>query len=125
VIESIVLPKLGPQEAFFCDKVSKRRDQDISTVAAAYRLRLGDGKVENVRTGFGGMAATPKRATHAEAALLRNDFEAAAAAVAQDFQPIDDWRGSAAYRLTVAGNLLRRLKLRLDAPDQPVEVEAL
>jgi xanthine dehydrogenase small subunit len=125
VIESISMPKLWPHEVFFCDKVSKRRDQDISTVAAAYRLRLKDGKVENVRTGFGGMAATPKRAAQAEALLLKNDFEGAAAAIARDFQPIDDWRGTAAYRLTVAANLMRRLKLRIERPGQPVEVEAL
>src|SRR5215470_4144650 len=30
VIESITLPRLGPHDVFFCDKVSKRRDQDIS-----------------------------------------------------------------------------------------------
>ena len=125
VIESISIPKLGSHEVFFCDKASKRRDQDISTVAAAYRVRLKNGKIEAVRTAFGGMAATPKRATHAEVALLKGDFEAAALALALDFQPIDDWRGSAKYRLTVAGNLLRRLKLRLEAPSQLVEVEAL
>ena len=110
---------------FFCDKVSKRRDQDISTVAAAYRLRIKHGKVEDVRTGFGGMAATPRRAPNVEAALLKGDFEAAARAVAKDFQPIDDWRGTAAYRLQVAANLLRRLKLRIADPGQPLEVEAL
>ena len=114
VIESISMPKLWPGEVFFCDKVSKRRDQDISTVAGAYRLRLKHGKVEDVRTGFGGMAAIPKRATNAEAALLTGDFEGAAAAIARDFQPIDDWRGTASYRLQVAANLMRRLKMRID-----------
>jgi xanthine dehydrogenase small subunit len=33
--------------------------------------------------------------------------EAAAAALEQDFRPIDDLRGSAWYRMTVAKNLLR------------------
>lgn len=123
VIESISMPKLWPGEVFFCDKVSKRRDQDISTVAAAYRLRLKGGKCENVRTGFGGMAATPKRAAHAEGALKRGDYEGAAQAIARDFQPIDDWRGTGAYRLHVAANLLRRLKLRIDG--QAVELDSL
>lgn len=114
VIEAISMPKLWPGEVFHCDKVSKRRDQDISTVAGAYRLRIRDGKVEDVRTGFGGMAATPKRAANAEAALLKGDFEGAAKAIVSDFQPIDDWRGTASYRVTVAANLIRRLKLRID-----------
>jgi hypothetical protein len=73
----------------------------------------------------GGMAATPKRATHAEAALLKDGFDGARSALAQDFQPLDDWRGTAAYRRQVAANLLRRLELRLAEPQRPVEVEAL
>ena len=125
VIESLTLPRLWPGEVFFCDKVSKRRDQDISTVAGAYRLRIKNGKIEDARLAFGGMAAVPKRAAEAEAALLKSGFTAAAAAIAKDFQPIDDWRGSGLYRLQVAANLLRRLELRIAEPARAVEVEAL
>lgn len=125
VIESLSMPRLWPHEVFFCDKVSKRRDQDISTVAAAYRLRIVDGRIEDVRIGFGGMAATPKRATHVEAALRAGGFPAAIAAVSQDFEPLSDWRGTAAYRLQVAANLLRRLELRVAEPSRVVELEAL
>ena len=125
VIQSISMPKLWDGESFHCDKVSKRRDQDISTVAGAYRLRIKNGRIEDVRMGFGGMAAIPKRPAHAEAALLKDGFAAAAAALAQDFQPLSDWRGTGAYRLTVAANLLRRLEARIAHPGQPIEVEAL
>jgi xanthine dehydrogenase small subunit len=125
IIQSLTLPRLWPGESFQCDKVSKRRDQDISTVAGAYRLRIKHGKIEEVRLAFGGMAAIPKRASNAEAALLKDGFDAARAALARDFQPIDDWRGSAEYRLQVATNLLRRLELRIADPQRPVEVEAL
>jgi xanthine dehydrogenase small subunit len=130
VIQSLTLPKLWPGELFFCDKLSKRRDQDISAVAAGYRLRIEKGKIEDVRIGFGGMAATPKRARHVEQALKdqafsATTFEGAAAAIARDFQPIDDWRGSASYRLTAAANLLRRLHWRIAEPQRAVEVEAL
>jgi xanthine dehydrogenase small subunit len=60
------------------------------------------------------MAATPKRATNAEAALVgqpwnEETLDAALAALARDFTPISDWRASAGYRARVAGNLLRRL----------------
>ncbi|MBV8393559.1 MAG: xanthine dehydrogenase small subunit [Alphaproteobacteria bacterium] len=130
VIESIKLPKLQPNELFFCDKLSKRRDQDISTVAAGYRLRLEDGRIAQARVGFGGMAATPRRALNVEQALQGQplsaaSFEAAAAAIARDFQPIDDWRGSAAYRREAAANLLRRLYRRIAEPHAVLEVEAL
>jgi xanthine dehydrogenase small subunit len=130
VITGITLPKLWRGEVFFCDKLSKRRDQDISTLAAGYRLRLHDGKIEDVRIGFGGMAATPKRAVRIEQALTGQafsaaTFEAAATAVVQEFRPIDDWRGSADYRLRAAANLLRRLYWRIAEPESVVEVEAL
>jgi len=125
VIQSLSMPRLWPGEVFFCDKVSKRRDQDISTVAAGYRLRLKDGRIEDARVGFGGMAATPKRAMHVEAALKADGFAAAIAAVARDFQPLSDWRGTADYRLQVAANLLRRLELRIAEPTRVLELEAL
>lgn len=125
VILSISVPRLARHEVFFCDKVSKRRDQDISTVAAAYRLQIKDGRIEDARLAFGGMAATPKRASQAEAALKADGFPAAAAAIATDFRPIDDWRGSSAYRLQVASNLLRRLELRICKPDRLIEIESL
>jgi xanthine dehydrogenase small subunit len=125
VIQSLTLPRLWEGETFHCDKVSKRRDQDISTVAGAYRLRIRQGKIEDARLAFGGMAATPQRASNAEAALLKHGFEAARAALPKDFQPLDDWRGTAAYRLQVATNLLRRLELRFADPQRPVEVETL
>ncbi|SKA13210.1 xanthine dehydrogenase small subunit [Enhydrobacter aerosaccus] len=125
VIQSLTMPRLWPGEHFFCDKISKRHDQDISTVAAAYRVRVRNGRFEDVRLAFGGMAATPRRAAAAEAALLKDGFPAAIDALPRDFQPIDDWRGSGAYRLQVAANLLRRLELRLADPSRPLEVEAL
>jgi xanthine dehydrogenase small subunit len=125
VIQSIAIPKLWQGEVFFCDKLSKRRDQDISTVAAGYRLKIRQDRVEDVRIAFGGMAATPRRAPAVEAALKRDGFAAAAAALETEFKPIDDWRGSAGYRLQAAKNLLRRLYLRVTAPAHAVEVEAL
>ena len=125
VIESLILPRPRPGEVFHCDKVSKRRDQDISTVAGAYRLGIEDGRIKDARLAFGGLAAIPKRARAAEAALLKTGFAAASAALPGDFKPLDDWRGTAAYRLEVAANLLLRLEMRVANPGQPVEVEAL
>ena len=70
------------------------------------------------------MAATVKHATNAEAALRGKDWteasvEAAAEALAKDFEPISDMRASAAYRLEVSRNLLRRLWLET-RPDNPL-----
>ena len=51
-------------------KVSKRMLDDISTVAAAFALDLTpDGRVARARIAYGGIAATPIRATALEEAL--------------------------------------------------------
>ncbi|HEX5079211.1 MAG TPA: FAD binding domain-containing protein, partial [Geminicoccaceae bacterium] len=113
-VERIVVPKPAPGLRFRAYKVAKRFDQDISSVLGAFALRLQDGKVAAIRAAYGGMAATPRRARHAEAALAGGPWteaavEAAMAALEQDFAPISDWRASADYRMLAARNLLRRL----------------
>jgi xanthine dehydrogenase small subunit len=113
-VESIFVPRPAPTALIRIVKLSKRFDSDISAVCGAIALDLADGMVAGARVAFGGMAATPKRAPACEAALTgapwcEATIEAAAAAIATDYAPLDDLRGSAGYRLTVAANLLRRL----------------
>ncbi len=116
-VETIIVPKLGPAHSLHVSKVSKRFDEDISALCGAFRLtRDPAGIVTEARLAFGGMAAIPKRAATAEAALLGHPFDEAAAdravaALTRDFTPLDDWRASARYRLLVAGNLLRRFAI--------------
>ena len=68
------------------------------------------------RAAYGGMAARAARARHLEALLAGRDWAQASeadisAALARDFTPMGDHRGSAAYRLRAAANLVRRLQL--------------
>jgi xanthine dehydrogenase small subunit len=130
IIAAVILPKLDADTKFFVDKLSKRYDQDISAVCAAYRLRIADGVMRDVRIAFGGMAATPRRAVRAEAALEGRPVEDGAFATAsvvlrEEFAPISDWRASGEYRMTAATNLLRRLQLRLAPPAVPIDLEHL
>ncbi len=130
VIESILLPLLRPGETFIAYKLSKRFDQDISAVLAACRLRVAGGVLRELRAAFGGMAATPKRATNVETALVERTWTEAALAdadtlIARDFAPLGDQRASAAYRLRAAANLLRRLQLETAGADLPLRLEAL
>jgi xanthine dehydrogenase small subunit len=112
ILARIEIPRPSPSARQSAYKVSKRRELDISAVCAAVVVDVDDeGLITHARVAFGGMAATPSRAVHVEAALLgkafdRATFEAASLAVAQDFSPIDDHRGSAWYRATVARNLV-------------------
>jgi xanthine dehydrogenase small subunit len=101
-IRAIRIPKLRPGERFAAYKLSKRFDQDISGVCAAF-FSSASGN----RFAFGGMAATPARAPKAEAAYS-GGLDAACAALAEDFQPLSDHRASSWYRLTAAQNLLRK-----------------
>ena len=113
-VTGIDVPRLQSGEAFRCYKISKRFDQDISALLGAFRFTLEGRRVTHARVAFGGMAATPKRAAAAEAALKglpladAQGWDAACDALASDFQPIDDMRASARYRLATAQALLRK-----------------
>jgi xanthine dehydrogenase small subunit len=122
-IERIDVPLPRPGEMFRCYKVSKRFDQDISAVCAAFRLRLEDGIVSDIRIGFGGMAATPVRPRSVEQAIIGQHWSAATvdraqAAMDSALSPLSDMRASAAYRRTVARNLL--LKCFLETSEAEV-----
>jgi xanthine dehydrogenase small subunit len=97
-------------------KLSKRIDQDISAVCAAFAIELEGTAIRSARIAFGGMSAIPARAKRAEAALQgkhgdAETVERACAALAEDFKPLTDMRASADYRLRGAQNLLRRFFL--------------
>jgi len=122
-VHSLEVPRRHAAQQVRAYKISKRFDSDISAVCAALTLEVEDGRITATRLAFGGMAATVRRAAGAEAALqgqpwLESTLQAAQAALALDFKPLSDMRASAAYRLQVAQNLLRRfwLETRADAP---------
>ncbi|MEJ1118371.1 xanthine dehydrogenase small subunit [Phyllobacterium sp. CCNWLW109] len=128
VIASISIPKPKEGQAFRVYKISKRYDQDISTVCGAFSVFREEGQVRSARIAFGGMAATPVRAIEAERALVgtaldRRAAESCAAAITALFKPLSDWRGSSEYRLQVAANLVERF--RRDVAGETVEVMAL
>lgn len=122
-LEKIRIPLPAAGQRFATWKVSKRRDQDISAVCAAFLLTLDEeGKVAGFRAGYGGVAATPARARNLEAALVGQPWTADAVAVAgtalaADFQPIDDMRATGTYRALVARNLLMRFYLHSTGAD--------
>ncbi len=113
VLEKILLPLPPAGLRFNVYKLSKRFDQDISIVCGAFALRLQKEKVAAIRIAYGGMAGVPKRARRTERALAGKTWNestvaAAAAALEQEYTPLSDLRGSAAYRTLAAKNLLHR-----------------
>lgn len=121
-VEAIVVPKPPDDALIHVSKITKRFDEDISAVCGAFLMRRdASGIVVEVRLAYGGMAGIPKRAAAAEAELIGRPFDEASAsdaiaALPLDFTPLSDMRASSAYRLTVAGNLLRRFLIETARP---------
>ena len=126
-VEAIHIPYLGADDLYGVYKISKRLDEDISSVCGAFRVVLDErGTVKDAVIAFGGMAGTPKRASAVEQALKgsvwdEGAIETATAAFSEDFTPLSDWRASADYRLLVAKNLLRRFFLETGG-EKPVRL---
>jgi len=111
-IHSIRIP-LFKKNIFKAYKVSKRFDDDISSVCAAFNLEIVKNKIESIRIAYGGMAAVPKRAIFCEKTLLNTllsdeTINKAKEALEKDFKPISDMRASGLYRMEVAKNLLEK-----------------
>ncbi|WP_417704446.1 xanthine dehydrogenase small subunit [Pseudomonas sp.] len=128
-IEKIIVPRAQANQAFRAYKVSKRLDDDISAVCAAFNLTIVEGVVTAARIAFGGMAAIPKRASACEAALVGSAWypgviERACAALGEDFTPLSDFRASKEYRLLTAQNLLRKFFLEQQSPEVETRVTA-
>ncbi|SCY01668.1 xanthine dehydrogenase small subunit [Paracoccus tibetensis] len=125
-VEEVQIPT-RPGARIAAYKVSKRRDSDITSAACGICIETEGETIRSARIAFGGMAATPKRARAAEAALegqpfAEATFQAAAEALAEDFQPLTDMRASAEYRALVAKNLIRRFWLEQSEPGLPVRL---
>ncbi len=132
LVAKIIVPLPGARDHFRAYKISKRFDQDISAVMFAIKATIAEGRIAAVRLACGGMAATPKRAKHAEAKLagMRLDDEAAlekaVAALQKDYAPISDMRASADYRMQVVKNLLRKAITEFSGADsQSTRVEGV
>lgn len=126
-IRAILIPRGALLAHFQAWKVSKRADDDISIVFGAFALHIIDGRILTARVAFGGMDAMPRRAALCEQALTdhlwtRETLDAACQALVHDFTPLSDARASAAYRMQVAQNLLRRYFYRFHGEARLKEV---
>lgn len=111
-IHSVLLPLPKKQQKVWLEKVSKREEDDISATCVAMSLTLEQGKIAQINIACGGMAAIPKIATVTQKNLLGQALDPILIAqiptwLAQDYQPIDDMRASAAYRQQVTANLIQ------------------
>ncbi|MGO8912884.1 MAG: xanthine dehydrogenase small subunit [Bradyrhizobium sp.] len=125
-VRRLIVPRLPAATYFKAFKISKRFDEDITTVLGAFRIGVDGGRIASARIAFGGMAATPKRATAVEGALVgavlhdAGTWRLAAERVGDDFTPLTDMRASAQYRLGVARNIVIKALAEIAGVSSPV-----
>ncbi|MDB6122566.1 MAG: Xanthine dehydrogenase, molybdenum binding subunit protein [Pedosphaera sp.] len=117
VLKTIIVPrgvKAGLTRKFEWYKVSKRREMDISTVAACMLVDLdAEGIVRHARMAYGGVAAMPSRAKKTEQVLIGKKWsgeliQAVLPILGSEFTPISDVRGDARYRQGLITSLLEK-----------------
>ena len=113
LIEEIILAPVDYKQVFIrIKKAAKRKSVDISAISSAICLHFdADGKITQARLAYGGAAAIPRLASGFEALVLGKkpeelEPEALAEAVAEEFTPLSDVRGSASYRKQLISNQL-------------------
>ncbi len=99
-------------------KISKRFDDDISSICASFNIEIINKKIKKIFIAFGGMAEIPKRAINCENVLNNKNlslinFEDVKKSLEKDFNPIDDMRATKEYRIEVAKNLLTKCFLEI------------
>ena len=116
-IHSIRIPLLK-KNIFKAYKISKRIDDDISSVCASFNIEINNNKIKKIKVAYGGMSSIPKRAINCEKILLNSflsnkTINKAKKFLEKDFKPITDARASNKYRMEVAKNLLEKCFLEI------------
>lgn len=115
IIYAIEIPLPDRRVKIRSYKLSKRRELDISTVSACFRLELNEGSnnISEVILAYGGMAATPARAKNAEDYLKAKKWDQASIdqamkMIRDEFTPLTDARSGHEFRTIAAANLLQK-----------------
>jgi xanthine dehydrogenase FAD-binding subunit len=113
MISAITLPARGKGGGDAYLRFIPRSEMDIAVVGCAVSLRLSGDRIAEARVSLGAVAPTVLLVADASAAITGTDLdEAALTALARAAEaackPIDDKRGTIAFRTDVAGVLARR-----------------
>ena len=113
LLTELVVPATPSDAKTTYIKFLPRTADDYATVAVAARAQLQGGKVSNLRVALGAAGPTPVHATAVEQALEGQTPSAeairqAAQAVADQVDPLEDFRGSSDYKRDMAVVFTRR-----------------
>ena len=117
-IKEIRIPILK-NHIFKCYKISKRIDDDISSLFVSYLIKLKNNIIIDVNIAYGGMDSIPNFAFKTQKYLIGKEFnlkniEKSKEIIEKDFTPLTDVRASSSYRKLVSKNLMDRLFLEIN-----------
>ena len=109
------MPKTKKGDSIFSWKLSKRYDQDISTLSLAAKLTMDKNQtLENIILSAGGVGPTPllldKTSKLLKESNLRFNQSALLTALNHDISPISDLRGTAKYRSAAMVGLIKKIQ---------------
>jgi CO/xanthine dehydrogenase FAD-binding subunit len=114
LLVSIELPfEAGEGSAYFRQGTRRQLEIALAGAAAWVRLDAASGEVVDARIGLGAVAPTPIVAPGAARSLIGKPIDTDATSLAartarSEIRPIDDYRGSAEYRVELVEVLVRR-----------------
>lgn len=117
----IPIPPQGTKCTYL--KYLPRTQDDYATISVAALGQISNGKCSQVKIALGGVGSTPIKATNAEKVLLGKEItldllQEASECVAEQVDPLTDFRGSAEYKSDMAVVFTRRALKQVLEPFQ-------
>ena len=115
LIYKVKVPKTKKEDSIFSWKLSKRYDQDISTLSLAAKFNMDKNHtIENIILSAGGVGPTPllldKTSKLLKNSNLRFNQNSLITALSHDISPISDLRGTANYRSAAMVGLIKKMQ---------------
>mgnify|MGYP003317403188 FL=1 len=115
LIYKVKVPKTKKEDSIFSWKLSKRYDQDISTLSLAAKFKMDKNHtIENIILSAGGVGPTPllldKTSKLLKDSNLRFNQNSLLTALSHDISPISDLRGTAKYRSAAMVGLIKKMQ---------------
>ena len=118
ILVSIEIPTPQKNNKLFFWKLSKRFDQDISTISLAININTQNHIIKDLHIAAGGVAEIPKYLDGLSRRMINKNIDEAIKLAIDDIEnyidPISDLRGTSEYRKTSFKGLFRRLQQCLD-----------
>ena len=118
ILVSLEIPIPSKSNKLFFWKLSKRFDQDISTISLAINIKTQNQIIKDLYIAAGGVAEIPKDLNDLSRKMINKNIDQAIKLAIDNIdnyiRPISDLRGTSVYRTTSFKGLFKRLKQCLE-----------